>query len=85
VRYLSNDKKEFAVRRFDAVYKGFESSETLVSELTAERIDICYKRTARHIDWQSKSGAFSGFSLYKYLPAPCQDKKQHGQQSASAM
>lgn len=73
--YLSNKRKDLAARRFDAVYKGDKMTETPAPELTAASIGICYRRTNKHIDWQGSSGAFPGFSLYKYLPADCQNKE----------
>ncbi|MCI5218887.1 MAG: hypothetical protein D3914_06795 [Candidatus Electrothrix sp. LOE2] len=83
--YLSNNPKELATTRFDVVYKGYTMKERPEPEFTAGSGRACYKITDERIDWQGRSGAFPGFSLYLYHPVDCQrehaankEEKGHG-------
>ncbi|MCI5136848.1 MAG: hypothetical protein D3922_00175, partial [Candidatus Electrothrix sp. AR1] len=73
--YLSNNPKELAITQFDVVYKGYTMKERPESEFTAGSEGTCYRITDERIDWQGRSGAFPGFSLYRYKPADCQHEQ----------
>jgi hypothetical protein len=70
--YLSNDPKEFAARRFDAVYKGYKMTEVPKTELAVDIIGTCYQVTDEHIDWQGRLKILPSFSIFKYIPVDCQ-------------
>ena len=70
--YLTNNSKELPTTHFDAVYKGYTMQERPEPEFTAGNGRDCYRVTDERIDWQGRSGAFPGFSLYRYNPIDCQ-------------
>ncbi|MCI5122914.1 MAG: hypothetical protein D3925_00170 [Candidatus Electrothrix sp. AR5] len=70
--YLSNNPKELATTQFDVVYKGYTMKERPEPEFTAGSEGGCYRITDERIDWQGRSGAIPGFSLYRYKPVDCQ-------------
>ena len=71
--YISNRKEDLKTKRFDEVYRAYMISKKPDRKLSVAGTDFCYAITSDRIDYHSASGYFPEFSLYKYLPVPCQN------------
>ncbi|MCW5213367.1 hypothetical protein VU04_10715, partial [Desulfobulbus sp. TB] len=66
--YISRNPKKLFSERFDAVYKGYTSSEEPLEELSFSKIAAYYKKSGKCIYYQSDTKAFPEFFICKYLP-----------------